>query len=157
MKTVSIILILTFWCIHIYCQDSNKKLDFIIVIDDNIATGSISTVQLKTKTEGEKVISANYYPGSLELKNSDYTKLMSESGSIYLTFVYHEYDMNTQKNYSYELELKKPWFSDYYNIIRIYNLDKKKYKNKYKPLDKNRNYNFELESPSNSFKLVEKK
>lgn len=140
-------------------QDEKKSLDLIIVIDENIAVGSIVSLQIERVTaSGKAIIAANYYPGSLTLAEADYGKLMSDSTrAINLKFTHYEYVGQNQTDYDYDIELKKEWLKDYFNILRIYDLDKTKYKGKYSPSGVDKNYAYEIESPSHSFRLVEKK
>jgi len=147
-------------CTQVYSQDARKNLDFIIVIDDNIAIGSIASLQIELvlSGRGKEVIAASYYPGNLSLSEADYGKLMSDSTkAINLKFIKYEYAGQNQTTYSYDIELKREWLRDYFNILRIYDLDKKKYKAKYSPSGIGKNYAYEIESPSHSYRLVEKK
>lgn len=145
--------------IQAHGQDVKKELDFIIVIDDNIAVGSIASLKIELVSgKGKETIAASYYPGNLSLSGGDYNKLMSDSTkAINLKFINYEYAGQSQATYSYDIELKREWLRDYFNILRIYDLDKKKYKAKYSPIGVGKNYAYELESPSHSFRLVEKK
>ena len=142
-----------------YAQDERKSLDLIIVIDGNITVGSIASLQIERVTRRDKeIIAANYYPGSLSFTETDYGKLMSDSTkAINLKFTYYEYVGQNQTSYNYDIELKKEWLRDYFNILRIYDLDKKQYKGKYSPSGVDKNYAYEIESPSHSFRLVEKR
>jgi hypothetical protein len=139
-------------------QGVKKELDFIIVINDEIAVGSIFLPEITFVSGGkENVMQVNYFPGSLSIDKGDYAKLLSDSTKeIYFKFDHHEY-VGSKLNYDYyEIELKKPWLEDYYNIIRIYNLKDRRYKNKYDPIGKGKEYNYELESPSHSYRLIQK-
>src|SRR5579863_1658916 len=113
-----------------YAQDVKKNLDLIIVIDDKIADGSIASPKIELASgRGKKSISVNYYPGNLSFAVDDYSKLMSDStGIINLDFTYYEYIGQKQITYNYEIELKRAWLEDYFNILRIYNLNKQKNK-----------------------------
>lgn len=142
-----------------YGQEVRKSLDLIIVIDDNIAVGSIVSLQIELVSGASKeAIAASYYPGSLSLTESDYDKLMSDSTKVInLKFIHYEYVGQSQITYNYDIELKREWLADYFNILRIYDLDKKKYKGKYSQIGNGKNYACEIESPSHSFRLVEKR
>lgn len=146
-------------CAQIYGQDAKKGLDFIIVIDDNIAVGSIASLQIELVSEkGTEVIAASYYPGNLSLTENDYNKLMSDSSkAVKLTFINYEYTGQNQATHNYDIELKREWLRDYFNILRIYDLDKNKYKRKYEPSGAGKNYAYEIQSPSHSYRLVEKR
>jgi hypothetical protein len=158
MKNLLYILLLVAVIGKGHTQGVKKNLDFIVVIDDAIAVGSISLPKIIFVSGGrENVIQVNYYPGSLSMDANDYPRLLSDSTkAIYLKFNHHEYVGGKLHYDNYEIELKKPWLEDYFNIIHIYNLVNPRYKNKYDPIGKGKNYAYELESPSHSFKLVQK-
>lgn len=151
---------LTFIFVNQACsQDIKKTLDFIIVIDDNISVGSIASLQIELMSaNGREIVPASYYPGNLSLAENDYRKLFSDSVKfINLSFTYYAYIGQNQIADKYDIELKKEWLRDYFNILRIYDLNKKKYKGRYSPNGLSKNYAYEIESPSHSFRLIEKK
>lgn len=143
-----------------YCcaqSQSLKSLDFIIMVDEKIVEGSITTVQLKTSTKrSEKNFVAEYHPGNLSLKQEDFEEILSDSTkSVYLCFDYSEFGNGNQTLHSYKIEIKKPWLMSRYCIFRIYNLYKKKYKKAFdSPANKGKEYVFELDSPGNTFYLL---
>src|SRR5688572_29263794 len=130
-------------------QELEKELDIVFVIDEIIWTSrSVLTFTL-TKENHQEEIKANYFPGSLTLSESDYKKLFSEEvKSISLQFDYYQYTSQKLEIYNYDLELKKAWLKDYYNVYHIYNLDKRKYRKLFDPLSEDKNYTFTLDSPS---------
>jgi hypothetical protein len=144
---------------QIYGQGAKKGLDFIIIINDNIVVGSIASLRIELISEKTKEnITANYYPGNLSLTENEYGKLMSDSiKTINLKFIYYEYVGEKQNTYNYNIELKREWLKDYFNILRVYDLSKKAYKGRYNPCGVGKNYAYEIESPSHSFRLIEKK
>lgn len=140
-------------------QDARKSLDFIIIVDENIAVGSIASLKIEAISATNKtLITGSYYPGSLSLMENDYYRIMADSTkTIRLKFTYYEYVGLNQITYSYDIELKKEWLNDYFNILHLYNLNKKKYKARYSPREVGKNYVYEIQSPSHTFKLVERK
>jgi hypothetical protein len=154
---------ITVWLVFIifldsYGQDVRKSLDLIIVIDDNIAVGSIASLQIeRVSASSTELMTATYYPGSLSVAEADYRKLMCDSTrAINLKFINYQYKGQAQIAYRYDIELKREWLGDYFNILRIYNLDKRKYKGKYRPSGSDKNYAYEIESPSHSYRLIER-
>lgn len=144
---------------HLKGQDLNKNLDFIIVIDDRIVIESPYLLHIKSVLgASEKSYDVGYYPGYLSMKISDYDKLMADDvKAIFLIFEYYDPSEKEGVKRSYEIELKKSWLQDYFNILRIYNLDKKKYGKVFFSPKSNRKYVYELDSPSNTFHLIRKK
>lgn len=158
-KKVFFFLLLIVLCTsEVYAQGQKKALDFIIVIDENIAIGSISRLNIKAiNANKENILEANYYPGNLSLELSDYNKLLSEDvKTIYLDFNYNEYIDGEQHVYHYQIELKKDWLRDYFNILRVYNLNKKKYGRIFFNKE-GKEYVYELDSPSHTFHLIRRK
>ena len=92
-----------------YAQDAKKSIDLIIVIDDQIAAGSIASPKIELVSGNSKrSISVNYYPGNLSLAGGDYNKLMSDSTrTINLDFTYYEYVGQKQITYNYEIEFER--------------------------------------------------
>ncbi len=152
VKKIVIGLLFVLCVIDVNAQEHKKKeLDFIIMIDGDIKlTYALPEIRFKRNGVSETIIT-NYYPGNLSLEYVDYEKLIEdETVDIYIEFTYYEYIETEQRIYNYEIELKKPWLKDYYNILRVYNLDKKSNKG-FVPLNNDKNYTFELSSPSHTF------
>jgi len=151
MKYIKVLMFLI--TINIYSQEI-KNIDFIIVIDEEITTNSLGIKFLITSKGGSREVEAvtGYYPGNISLKKSDYDDLISdETQKVILKFNYQTYIDGKSYYYRYEIEYNKLWLQDTYNILKIYNLDKRKYRKKLEPLSKDRNYTFELLSPSYTF------
>ncbi len=137
----------------------NKDLDVIIVIDEKLHLLYTNPKILIEETSGATYkINSNYHPGNLSIDASDFSKMVSDSvKSMFLEFTYYDNEDKKQKAYSYKIELKKGWLNDAYMILRIYNLNKKKYKKVFEPIEVGKNYTFELDSPSHTFKRIRKK
>jgi hypothetical protein len=136
-----------------------KNIDIIIVIDEQIVKVPLGIeFVIKDGTDSQKIEAVGgYHPGNISLNKSDYDKLISDqTKSIYLKFSYQTYVGNEPYYYSYEIEYNKFWLQDTYNIINIYNLDKRKYRRKYKPISSDKDYAFGLES-SGSTLLIKRK
>ncbi len=152
------LLFLVICCYEPCFSQKETKIDIILEIDNNTPICCISRVQLKAVGADEKYFDASYYPGNLSLNSKDYAIVLSpQTEKIYLKFNYDEYIGGIQRVYNYEIEIKKQWLDDEFNILKIYNLDKKRYKGKIQPLDSSKAYNYELDSPTHSFRLVRKK
>lgn len=158
MKKILLMLFSTTLMSVLYGQESNKKLDFIIVVDEQIVIGTVSNLKLILQRDRkDDIVKVYYHPGSLEIPFSGYEKMLSDViDSLYIDFTYYEYTGQKQKVYHYKIELKKLWLKESFVILKIYNLDKKKYKNDFQPL-KGRNYTFEIDSPSYTFRRIREK
>jgi hypothetical protein len=128
------------------------------MIDEKLAVSSISAIQIKIiNNDGIRMKEANYIPGKLTVNFEDYNNILSDSTKhIYLKFTYYEYISNKQIVYNYEIELMKSWLNNSFNVLYIYNLNKKKYREMYSPISKEKNYAFELDSPNGSIRLIKK-
>jgi hypothetical protein len=74
--------------------------------------------------------------------------IFSEQETIlFLQFDYYQNSVKgKQELYNYEIEMEKNWFEQSFVILKIYNLDKKKYRKRLEPLSKDRKYTFDLET-----------
>lgn len=159
MKSICFALLMVLSLLKVEGQDLNKNLDFIIMIDDRIVIESPYLLHIKAVLgESEESYNVGYYPGNLSMKISDYDKFMTDDvKAIFLIFEYYDPSGKEGEKRSYEIELKKSWLQDYFNILHIYNLDKKKYEKIFFPPKSGRKYVYELDSPSNTFHLIRKK
>lgn len=140
-------------------QEIGTRINLIITVDDNIAITSIYSAKVEGIIKGlEKIILADYVPGSLSFDSSHKNDLFALSDSnLFLTFGYRSYKRKKQRVSHYKIEIKKEWFLEPYLILKIYNLDIRKYKRRFSPLDRNRNYTFEVDSPKFTFRRVIKR
>lgn len=129
-------------------------MDFIISIDEEIPTGSLSTFRIIAQTRnGYDTLKVDYYPGSLNMDSIDYSRLLDSSAkSIYLAFSY----VDREGKYDYKIELKKRWLEQYFFILRIYNTTKKKYKKMFSQNDATRLYVYEFDYPGGATRLIRK-
>jgi len=144
-----------------YCQAQEvKNFDLIVLINNEIIREplQISFILRNKNDSSEIVMTKGYLPGNLSLLQSDYEKIISsQSKDISMKFGYQTY-LNTQPFfYTYEIPYKNFWLKDGYNILRIYNLDRTKYRKIFQPLSMDKNYTFELDSPSYTFIRIRKK
>lgn len=124
-----------------------KDFNFIICVDENIIESIVRpSIVIQKGDEVIKNVEVSYIPGKLSMNTDDYVLLSTEGdASLFLSFYYYEYSSTgKQKMYNYKIEIGKNLFTLSYVIFYIYNLDKKKYKKKLKPLSKDQNYAFDL-------------
>ncbi len=157
MKNIILICFLLLGSKNLFAQEM-KNLSFILVVNDEIVNKkSKLTFIIITETSTE-TLSALYYPGTLALDNFDYEKLISPTTkTIYLKYHDTVYVNGKANYYDYEIEYQKVWLQDLYNILRIYDLNCKKYRRKFEPLSQTKNYTFELMSTNSTFLRVRKK
>lgn len=143
-----------FWvlCLFVYqfsmAQENRKSFDFIVCVDEEIATSLTRPVIIaKQGTNVLKRIDISYHAGNLSLSSEDYNMIFSEQEiTLFLQFDYYQYSSKgKQEIYNYEIEIGKNWFEKTFVILKIYNLDKRKYRKKLDPLSKDKNYTFDLE------------
>ena len=157
MKKIIIICFLLVSSKNLVAQEI-QNLSFILVVDDEIiSTKSKITFIITTDTSTEN-LSALYYPGTLSLSKLDYGKLISPlTKTSYLKYYDTVYVDGTATYYDFEIEYQKGWLQDLYNILRLYDLNSKKFKKKFAPLSSTKNYTFELTSPNSTFLRIRKK
>lgn len=155
-----------FWilCLFVYqvsmAQENRKSFDFIVCVDEEIATSLTKPVIIaKQGTNVLKRIDISYHAGNLSLSSEDYNMLFSEQEiTLFLQFDYYQYSSKgKQEIYNYEIEIGKNWFEKTFVILKIYNLDKKKYKKRLDPLSKDKNYTFDLETSEGQMIRIRKR
>lgn len=147
------------WTLISFVQSGKKHLDFVIIIDGEVAIGSIANLSIELNINGnEKIIEPLYYPGNITMKESEYNQALSDSVTVVkIKFDYYKYIGKKQKLYNYEIEFQQEWLKEAFVVLKIYNLDKKEYRDKFEPLSAEKNYTFELDSPTNTFRRIPKK
>lgn len=155
-----------FWvlCLFVYqfsmAQENRKSFDFIISVDEEIATSlSRPVIIAKQSTNVLKRIDISYHAGNLSLSSEDYNMIFSEQEiTLFLQFDYYQYSSKgKQEIYNYEIEIGKNWFEQTFVILKIYNLDKKKYRKRFDPLSKDKNYTFELNTSQGQMLRIKKR
>ncbi|AWG26928.1 hypothetical protein [Flavobacterium kingsejongi] len=155
MKKIILILVCIF-CEIALAQDAKRTFNFIITVDENIATTLHGgEIILSKANDIFRTIHLTYDPGNLSMNQTDYDEIIKFDGSITLKFDYHEYVKDEQKVINYEIEMGKIWFEQSYLILNILNTNKKKYK-KVEPLQ-GKEYTFELQYPTGQMLRVRKK
>ncbi len=145
-KCVFVVLFLFVYQVSI-AQEKIKSIDIIIFVDEEIVT-SLSKPVIIAK-EGKSVlkrIDISYHVGNLSLSAEDYYMIFSnQEKTLFIQFDYYQYSSKgKQEVYNYEIEIGKNWLKQTFVVLKIYNLDKKKYKKRFAPLSKDKNYTFEL-------------
>jgi len=133
-------------CLKVQSQDMNWNL--IITVDEEIVVEGVSEIALNKKNISGKVdsMSASYIPGNLKIKTN--LENISSQDSLFLSFTYLGYDKKDRYfEYDYEIEIKKSWLSFSYLVIHIYNMDKKKYRDRY-PSHKDKAFVYDLNTPN---------
>lgn len=160
MKKCMCWILFLFVCQISMAQENRKNFDFIVCVDEEIATSLTKPVIIvKQGTNVLKRIDINYHAGNLSLSSEDYNLIFSEQEiTLFLQFDYYQYSSKgEQEIYNYEIEIGKNWFEQTFVILKIYNLDKKKYKKRLAPLSKDKKYTFDLETPEGQMIRVRKR
>ena len=121
----------------------------IIDVNNNLITSEISGVHLTFENENKTIekIPIGYHPGELLLDQNSWKKIKSvETKKTILSFTYHTWKRNNQKNVTFEIEMKKYHFDKRYLILHIYDFRERKYRRKYGCLT-DENYVFEFNFP----------
>lgn len=145
-------LLLFSYCKESKCQ-SNKNLDWVIVVNEKIDLFYTAPQFIVTfNNDSSTRYKSSYHPGNLTIGQKEYDMLISDSTkSIRLEIVYYSHDKN-QSVYTYKLDFKKGFLKETYLVLKIYNMDRKKYRKKFDPIDKESDFTFEIDSPSQSLR-----
>ncbi|ROI06327.1 hypothetical protein EGI16_00015 [Chryseobacterium sp. G0240] len=140
-KIFTIAFILVFSVFYTQC----KKANLLIMIDEK---PSLTISDFYISSQSEEKIKAKYTVGGIDLNDETYTKLLNnQSQNLNLNF--EAILPNKTFATKYVIEIPKSFFSQDYLIVNIFNLDNKKYKNKYSNLIKdNKKYYVVIETPS---------
>ena len=128
-----------------------KEFNLILIYNDEIDSRPIFNFNLnlvlKRSDMTEEIIPARYIQGRLTLTEFNYNKLLQDSSdTIYLSFRIYE-SINRKKKivFEYEIKFNKLLFHVDCIILRVYNLEHKRYKKRFSPLSSTKNYNYEYE------------
>ena len=147
---MKIIIILTaiFFQVNIAVAQEKKEFDFVITIDDDFHPIYSPSLYTLDKNGIKTIYEISYHPGCLSMSIEDYKKIMSANEEIHLKFDHYKTLLGGNTHiYNYDLSVGKFWFKECtFVILKMYNLDKKKYRKKYPPLSEDKNYNFVFES-----------
>ena len=137
-----------------------KSFNFILVIDGQLWITNTSIAISFPSSNGSDLTQAvaTYYPGELVFEQQEYEKIKnSKIDSLTMSFDYYEYQGKKQFLYNFDLPFYASWLDQSYMVMKVYNLEKRKYKGVFKPLDKERNYTFELDYPGGQMLRVRNK
>ena len=145
-------LLLVFMLISQISISQNKNFNIIMVLNDKLL---VNIENIKIRDEHENTFqSVGYVPGNLSLDEQMYSEIVRSGEKYFLTFMVVE-DYKKDIRNSYEIQLENALFEhndsmSFFCVIEIFNLNIKKYKKRYKPLSKDRNYSYNLLFPSYS-------
>lgn len=137
---------------------SSKNLDIVILINNDLAmyhNNIVLKFQEDTAIGTVSTIQANYHPGNLSIKQEEFVTLNhANCNTIRLEFSYYRNTSRKNEIYNYQFDLSKDWLLGTYLVLRVYNLDVKKYRKRYDPVGVGQNYTFEIDSPDTTFRRV---
>lgn len=153
---------LIFIAVGLFCvqavlgQEKLKSLDFVVVINEDVQVTSLRRTQIIiVKDSVETSIDVNYHPGSLELPGTAYSDIMAHGNdSVFLEFHVDHYVKDDVRTVHYKIPLKRAWLEELYIVLTIYDLSVRKYRKWYGKRHDTRQYVFELDSPSHTFRIV---
>jgi hypothetical protein len=155
MKKLFILNIILLSLINNAFSQSEKNIDLIITINDQLIIGDIMHMQI-APSDGVKFknnTDAKYHPGRLTLSDSVYNSI-PDSGRVYLMFDYYDNSKSNVTVSNYKIELQKRWLESSYLVLEIFDLNSKKYKGVFYPLSKDQNYTFAIVSPNYHFERI---
>ncbi|MHA4807471.1 hypothetical protein ACX0G9_05175 [Flavitalea flava] len=133
-----------------FAQEMDKRLNFVVLIDNEVPTPSyiLNGVFLIKDSTGKEVekIPFHYQVGFLEMTTMGYNKFFNPGykNNIYLKFQF--YEMRPKDiTHDYEYEIPNDMINHLYYILKVYNYSNKQSRKKY--LLKKRIYGIELTTP----------
>ena len=142
MKRLSLLL-LFFSSVIIAIAQEKKDFDFVITIDDDFHPIYSPSLYTLDKNGIKTIYEISYHPGCLSMSIEDYKKIMSANEEIHLKFDHYKILGGNTHIYKYDFSVGKFWFQECgYVVLKMYNLDIKKYRKKFPPLSEDKNYNF---------------
>jgi len=131
-------------------QKNIEDVNFIIMIDDELVIGTIAKPFFKIGMNdgSEEKIEFFYEPGLLRLSKPDFKKINSENvKSVIMVFENYPGGQIEKGTVKYEIDFDRRWLTERYTVLKVFNLNKKKYKKIFSPLG-DHNYTFEAYTPN---------
>jgi hypothetical protein len=151
------LLLQTFPMPEAFCQcDPLARMNFIIVIDGQVIPNGLIKARLYAFVDGQsnsRVMKLEYIPGTLCFDVQDTVNLNGDSLLLELTY-YPEQVKNPIK--TYQFPFYKTWFDFPFFILRVYNLDNRKYKREFLP-EKGKSYTYEYDYPNGYMRRVRRR
>jgi hypothetical protein len=149
MNRILIFLLLCTCTTMAFSQQERKEFKLIIEIDEQLPISGIMGAQLMVtgKNDSVKTLLAGYDPGTLRVNDKNAAALIDSAKQIILSFYYVDPANDSEAYSDYKIAFKKEWLTSKFCVLRVYNLDKKKYKKSYDPLSPSQNYNFSIDFP----------
>jgi hypothetical protein len=135
MKKAAFFIFLTLFSSALLGQGQDKRLTFILTIDDELPvtdiTDGVFLLKDSTGTIKDK-ISFDYHVGGLGISAVDYKTLFASNPeySIFIKFKHTVFRPNYTE-YIYEKEIPRKWLNEEYIILKIYNASNKVSRAKY--------------------------
>lgn len=141
-----------FWVLFLNCNGQERaSYNWIITIDDELVITPESThFRVLNKDSKDTFFLFWYIPGDLSVERNNLDLLTPDSINIKnIEFWYN--------SHFYSIKVEPSWFNKHYFILRIYNLDKKKYRRRFEPFEKGANFTYEFDIPGFSFRRVSRR
>jgi len=158
MKVQILILVLISFLMPLRFFAQISSTNFIIVIDGRIVTSTFANMHLvfKQKDGSIREVQADYIPGRLSYDSITKEQVSEMGNTGLLTFDFYKTCNKKQIIYNYKIEVFKSYLFNAYNVIHIYDLDNKKNRRMYFPLEE-QNYTYEVDNPDGGFRRILRK
>lgn len=131
-------------------QNSND-INFMVTVNEELMI-SLSNFRIDVNsTNKSNSFLLRYVPGKLKLTAEEYNAIfLSQHSELEVSFTAGFYDKEEYYQYDYKIPFKKKWLVEEFCVLSLYNLNKKKYRKKFKPLHEDGRYSFSINLPSSS-------
>lgn len=160
MKRFFLYLSLALYSSALFGQAQDKRLTFILIIDDELPVTDITNGIFLFKDSAGTIkdkISFDYKVGGLLMSSSDYKKLLSPNPEhrIFIKFKHIEFRPH-HVEYTYEKEIPNGWINKEYIIFRVFNASNKVNRTKYF-FKQGEEYLIQIKIPGSSTLLITRK
>lgn len=146
-------------CLSTFGICQNVRVNWSILIDNEMDNLSGSVIIVEYDEGTLDTIQVNMIPGDIIIDSLEYVTLR-DSGNIkqiFLKFRYSKVCKNSIKYYNYKIPIKKEWLYELsFFILYIYNIDNRKNKKIYYPLE-GKEYNYNYRYPEGPSRIIQKK
>lgn len=157
MRKILLSFILVLYGLSLFAQEADKRLTFILLIDNEVAANDISDgmflLQDSTGVVRDK-LPFTYHVGSLSMSLADYNKLFGSNKGykVVLTFIHTEFRPRYSQH-TYEKLIPSEWLNEQYIILKVYNRSLSANRSKY-VFGKGQQYLIQVKVPGSGSILV---
>jgi len=138
--------------LHGTAQGQSQSMNLVIVIDEELRSGSLMNMELSNPQQRGDAISVGYVPGELTVQSLS----SIEGDSLYLSFDYYSNDDRKGGARRFVVPFPRKYFEWEYVVLRLYDLRKRKYRKQFEPYKPGAEFTFEIDYPGGQVLRIRK-